>query len=161
MPRFFPRLSLNERAVPAALLFITVVSFGLIIPWLGFYWDDWPVIYLTQTEGTSGFWDFYQYDRPFSAWTYIVFAPLLGTSPQAWQIFTLLLRGLTAVFLWESLRLIWPEKPRQLFWVALLFAVCPIFGQQFVAVAYSQHWICYLLYFCSIYFLHQFLIEPD
>ena len=153
MRRFFDRLTLDERAVPVALLFVTVVSFGLLIPWLGFYWDDWPVIYLTQTQGASGFWDFYQYDRPFSAWTYIVFAPLLGTSPLAWQIFTLLLRWLTAVFLWASLRIIWPAKPRQVFWVALLFAVSPIFTQQFVAVAYSQHWLSYLLYICSIYFM--------
>jgi hypothetical protein len=151
MRRFLSRFSLNERAVPVALLLVTVVSFGLLIPWLGFYWDDWPVIYLTQTQGTSGFWDFYQYDRPFSGWTYIVFAPLLGTSPLAWQIFTLLLRWLTAVLVWASLREIWPHKPHQVFWVALLFAAAPIFTQQPVAVAYSQHWLCYLLFFCSIY----------
>jgi hypothetical protein len=153
MRRFLSRSSLNERAVPVALLFVTVLSFGLLIPWLGFYWDDWPVIYLTQTQGTSGFWDFYQYDRPFSAWTYIVFAPLLGTSPPAWQIFTLLLRWLTAVFIWGSLREIWPKKPHQVFWIALLFAAAPTFTQQSVAVAYSQHWLCYLLFFCSVYLM--------
>src|SRR5215207_11740611 len=94
-----------------------------------------------------------QYDRPFSAWTYTVFAPLLGTTPLAWHLFTLLLRWLTAVFLWASLKQVWPNKPRQVFWIALLFAVCPIFAQQSVAVAYSQHWLCYLLFFCSIYFM--------
>jgi hypothetical protein len=159
MGRFFPRLLLNERAVPVALLFVTVVSFGLLIPWLGFYWDDWPVIYLTQTQGTGGFRDFYQYDRPFSAWTYIVFSPILGTSPLAWQIFTLLLRWLTAVLVWASLRQIWRNKPHQVFWTALLFAVSPIFTQQPVAVAYSQHWLCYLLFFCSIYFMLRALSE--
>ena len=153
MRGFLSRLSLNERAVPVALLVITILSFGLLIPWLGFYWDDWPVIYLTQTQETSSFWGFYQYDRPFSAWTYVLFAPLLGTSPLAWQIFTMLLRWLTAVFVWASLRQIWPNKPHQVFWTALLFAVAPIFTQQSVAVAYSQHWLCYLLFFCSVYFM--------
>lgn len=159
MPRFFPRLSLTKRAVPVALLFVTVVSFGLLIPWLGFYWDDWPVIYLTQTQGTSSFWDFYQYDRPFSAWTYMVSAPFLGTSPLTWQIFTLLLRWLTAVFVWASLRQIWTNKPHQAFWTALLFAVAPIFNQQPVAVAYSQHWLSYLLFFCSVYFMLRALSD--
>jgi hypothetical protein len=93
---------------------------------------------------------FYQYDRP-SRLTYIVFAPLLGTSPLVWHIFTLLLRWLTAAFVWGSLREIWPHKPHQVLWTALLFAVAPIFTQQSVAVAYSQHWLCYLLFFCSIY----------
>jgi hypothetical protein len=153
MRAVFSRFFLTERAIPLALLFIIFISFGLLIPWLGFYWDDWPVIYLTETQGTAGFWDFYQYDRPFSAWSYILFAPILGSSPLAWQIFTLLLRWLTAVFLWASLRIIWPGKPQQVFWIALLFAVCPIFTQQHVAVAYSQHWICYLLYFCSVYLM--------
>ena len=153
MRQVFSKLSVNDRAIPLVLLFITVIAFGLLIPWLGFYWDDWPVIYLTQTQGTSGFWEFYQYDRPFSAWTYILFAPLLETTPFAWHVFTLLLRWLTAVFLWASLRQIWPNKSHQVFWVALLFAVSPIFTQQSVAVAYSQHWLSYLLFFCSIYLM--------
>jgi len=145
------KISLNERAVPPALLFVTFVSFGLLIPWLGFYWDDWPVIYLTQTQGINGFWGFYQYDRPFSAWTYILFTPILGVNPLGWHIFVLCLRWLSAVFLWMCLRTIWQKKADQVFWIALLFAVSPIFFQQQVAVAYSQHWICYLLYFISIY----------
>jgi len=153
MQRAFLKLSLNDKAIPFILLFVTFISFGLLIPWLGFFWDDWPVIYLIKTQGISGFRDFYQYDRPFSAWTYIVFSPILGTSPLGWHIFTLLLRWSTAVFLWLSLRLIWYKKPQPVLWIAILFAVCPIFIQQPVAVAYSQHWICYLFYFCSVYLM--------
>jgi hypothetical protein len=153
MRRYLSRLSLNDRVIPVALLLSIVLSFGLLVPWLGFYWDDWPVIYLTQTQGTNGFWDFYQYDRPFSAWTYIVFAPLLGTSPLAWHIFTLLLRWLAAVFVWAILKEIWANKPHQAFWVALLFAVAPVFTQQSVAVAYSQHWLCYVSFLTSVYFM--------
>jgi hypothetical protein len=108
---------------------------------------------MKQTQGVHGFWDFYQYDRPFSAWTYILFSPLLGTYPFIWQIFTLLLRWGTAVFLWAGLMILWPKKSLQVLWVALLFVVFPIFTQQPVAVAYSQHWLVYLLYFASVYFM--------
>src|SRR5512142_2805373 len=100
----------GDQAVALLLLLATFVSFGLLIPWLGFYWDDWPVIYMRFAQGIHGFWKFYQYDRPFSAWTYIVFSPLLGTSPLPWQLFTLLLRWLSAVFLWASLKQLWPRK---------------------------------------------------
>ena len=147
------KLYLKDKAIPLVLLVATIISFGLLIPWLGFYWDDWPVIYITQTQGVSGLWEFYQYDRPFSAWTYVLFSPILGTSALSWHIFTLGLRWLSAVFLWLCLKRIWPKKPNACLWIALLFAVCPLFPQQQVAVAYSQHWLCYLLYFMSIYFM--------
>ncbi|HEX5837956.1 MAG TPA: hypothetical protein VFY26_08995, partial [Anaerolineales bacterium] len=153
MRKRLTEFSLNERAIPFALLFVTIISFGLLIPWLGFYWDDWPVIYMAETQGTDGFREFYQYDRPFSAWTYILFGPILGTTPLVWHLFSLLLRWLTAVILWLSLRSLWPDKPHQAFWTASLFAVAPVFTQQPVAVAYSQHWICFLLYFLSIYWM--------
>lgn len=139
--------------MPWVLLLFTFLSFGLLIPRLGFYWDDWPVIYLTQTQGTSGFWDFYQYDRPFSAWTYILFSPMLGTSSWGWHVFVVALRWLSAVFLWLCLRTIWQKKPDAALWAALLFAVNPLFFQQPVAVAYSQHWIVSLLYLGSLYFM--------
>ena len=129
------KLYINNKAVPFIILFLLVASFGLLIPKLGFYWDDWPVIFMTETQGSTGFWDFYQYDRPFSAWTYLLSAPILGTSPIGWHIYSLLLRWLTVVFLWLTLQKIWPSKPRQTFWIALLFSVYPIFNQQPVAVA--------------------------
>ena len=143
----------TERMVPLVLLLSVFAAFGLLIPWLGLYWDDWPVVYMHKTLGVGGFWDFYQYDRPFSAWTYIVFSPLLGDRPWIWQVFTLLLRWMTAVFVWLSLRIIWPRRTQQTFWVSLLFAVIPIFVLQYVSIAYSQHWICYLFYFASVYLM--------
>ncbi|MEP7135259.1 MAG: hypothetical protein ABI904_10030 [Chloroflexota bacterium] len=147
------KITLNDKAVPVILLVAVFLSFGLLIPWLGFYWDDWPVVYLTKTQGIKGFWDFYQYDRPFSAWTYIVLTPLLGVNPILWKLFVLGLRWLASVVLWLCLKTIWPAKRDQALWTALLFAVCPVFYQQQVAIAYSQHWICYLFYFLSIYLM--------
>ncbi len=70
------------------ILVVCILAFGLLIPTLGLYWDDWPVIWLAEAMGTEGYWDFYQYDRPFSAWTYILIIPLLGTKPIIWHIFT-------------------------------------------------------------------------
>jgi hypothetical protein len=147
------KINVSDKVVPVIFLFLLIASFGLLIPKLGYYWDDWPVIFMTQTQGNAGFWDFYQYDRPFSAWTYILTAPIIGTRPIGWHIFSLLLRWLTVVFVWVTLRKVWPNKPRQAFWIALLFSVYPIFNQQPVAVAYSQHWTCYLFYFVSIYLM--------
>ena len=147
-------------AVPAALLGLLLLAFGPMIPFLGFFWDDWPVILTGRLQGASGFLQFYQYDRPVSAWTYIVTFPILGSRPLAWHVFTLLLRWGTAVAMWWTLVRLWPHQRREATWAAALFAVYPVFTQQSISVAYSQHWICYLLYFLSIGAMVQAFRSP-
>lgn len=141
---------LSRWSVPLALLALLVFTFGLVIPFLGFYWDDWPVILTGRLQGASGYVQFYQYDRPVSAWTYILTFPIFGSRPASWHIFTLLLRWLTTVAMWWTLVRLWPERRREATWAAFLFAIYPVFTQQSISVAYSQHWICYLLYFISL-----------
>jgi hypothetical protein len=144
-------LSFTSRSVPFVLLFLTVIGFGLLIPFLGYYFDDWPVIWLIKTE--ANFWDFYIYDRPFSAWTYLVTTPFLGTTPWHWHVFTLILRWLTTCLFWWVLKIIWPDQLKLVTWSALLFAVYPAFFQQSVAVAYSQHFTTYIFFLLSLGFM--------
>lgn len=153
-------IKFGVRTVPLALLLLCTLSFGLLIPWLGYYWDDWPVILMTRLQDAQGFWNFYQYDRPFSAWTYILSAPVLGSSPLPWHVFTLLLRWATVWGMWWSLLLLWPNRKREVTWMAFLFAIYPSFLQQPVSVAFSQHWITYLLFFVSIGSMLQGLRSP-
>lgn len=144
------KLCFRTWTVPLALLVLLIVSFGVMIPFLGFYWDDWPVLLTARQGGAEGFWEFYQYDRPVSAWTYIVTMPILGSTPLNWHIFTLLLRWLTTVAFWWTFTKLWPNHRREVTWAALLFAIYPVFKQQSISVAYSQHWICYLLFVFSL-----------
>jgi len=137
-------------AVPIGLLGLLILSFGIFIPWLGFYWDDWPVLLTGRLIGPSGYWEFYQYDRPISAWTYVVTFPILGSTPANWHIFSLLLRWGTAAAFWWTMARLWPAHRREVAWAALLFSIYPVFLQQNISVAYSQHWICYLLFFLSL-----------
>jgi len=144
------RIDKRDWKVPAGLLGLCIFSFGLLIPSLGFYWDDWPVLLTRHIQGLAGYWTFYQHDRPVSAWTYVVTIPLLGDNPIAWQLFTLALRWLTAVIFWFCLILLWPGRRREMALAASLFVIYPVFTQQFISVAYSQHWICYLLFAISL-----------
>ncbi len=141
---------LRAAQTPLALLGVLVVSFGLLLPTLGIYWDDWSVMLTATLRGVPGFWEYYSFDRPFVAWTYAVFLPLLGTTPIVWHIFTLLLRWGTAWAVWWALLGLWPERRREVTLVAFLFAVYPIFTEQAIAVQYSQQWICYLFYCLSL-----------
>ena len=144
------KIRFHTRSVGPALLILLVLAFGLLIPLLGYYWDDWPAILTIRSQPQSTFWDFYRGERPFSAWTFLAFAPLLGTNQILWHGFTLLVRWFTVYAMWWCLYLLWPRRSKEVLWMALLFAVYPVFSQQTVAVAFSQHWISFSLYFVSL-----------
>jgi len=133
---------------PIALLLICVAAYGVLATKLGYFFDDWPVILMIKSR--LDFWKFYKFDRPFSAWTYVVTAPLLGIKPLNWHLFTLLLRWLTGLGAYWILIQLWPRKKREIVLMTCLFVVYPAFWQQSIAVAYSQHFMTYLLYFISI-----------
>ncbi len=132
------------------MFILLFASFGWLTPWLGFYWDDWPAILTARLRETNSFWQFFGYNRPVSAWIYLVTFPVLGTRPFYWQVFALLLRWLTCVSMWWTLRLTWPKHKVWAAWPAFLFAIYPVFTQQAISVAYTQHWTCYLLFMFSL-----------
>ena len=146
----FRSLEFSPATLPLAIILLLAAAFGWFIPLLGFYWDDWAFILMAKMQGVKAFWQYHQYDRPVSAWINVVQFPFVGTNPAAWQVFVLGLRGLTALILGWTLRLLWSERAREAAWTALLFAVYPVFTQQPIAVTYSQHWTCYILYLFSL-----------
>jgi hypothetical protein len=100
---FVGKTELKQWVVPLCLLFLSILSFGVFIPYLGFFWDDWPLILTGKFQGLSGFWPYWQYDRPYAAITYMISYFLCGDNPLLWQIFTLLLRWSTTVTMWWAL----------------------------------------------------------
>lgn len=142
--------SLHSWVAPAAMLTLMILAYGLMIPWLGFYWDDWPIVLASRLQGVDAFWEYYRYERPFSAWTYIATIPILGTTPLPWHIFTLLLRWVSVVEMWWCLNLLWPQRRSENTWMAMLFAIYPIFTNQPVALTFNQQWVVFWLYFLAL-----------
>jgi len=141
---------LRSWGTPLVFLLVLILSFGLMIPWLGFYWDDWPIALATRLQGVGAFWEYYGSERPFNPLTVIPAASLLGTVPLHWHLFALFMRWLTVLGFYWSLRGIWPRQTRQAAWIALLFAIYPIFTQQPVAATFTTHWIVYAAFFYSL-----------
>ncbi len=146
----FQSLKFPAWTVPVALLVICVASFGLLLPQLGFYWDDWAKISVHTFFGLQGYWAYYAEDRPYSGWTHIVFTYLLGDAPLGWQILDLILRWLSAVGMWWCLRLLWPRARFLAASAAMLFLIYPVFTLQPIAVTFHQQWLQFALYFLSI-----------
>jgi len=125
------------------------MSFGILIPQLGYYWDDWMTLYLSFTyrDPTALV---YQPFRPIHAWLDVVTLSIVGTNPIYWHCISLLFRWLTAWGVWEVLRRIWAERREEVAWIAILFTVYPSFLQQSVAVIFRPHWFSFIFFLVSV-----------
>jgi hypothetical protein len=143
------QLKFKAWMVPLALLAVCGLAYGVLLSTLGFYWDDWSPMLINRVYEPATFWKFFGFDRPTSAWTYYVFAPVLGTRPLNWHLFTFFLRWGTCLAFWWLLGGIWPEARFKNAAAVLLFAVYPVFSQQAIAVTYHQLWLEFCLFFIS------------
>ncbi len=106
---------------------VTALTYGILIPQLGFYRDDWYLFSTAQSGGASGIIALFQIDRPLVGYFYAAGYQVLGGSPLTWQIAALVVRiAGNLCFLW-LLRLIWPDRENETLAVGLLFSVYPGF----------------------------------
>jgi hypothetical protein len=120
-------------SVPATLLFLVMVSYGLLIPWMGFYWDDLPFVWFRHFFGPLEFITAFQPYRPLLGYFFAATTALFGEDPLTWQILGLIVRFLLGLEVWLLLRKVWPRHGQSVLWVALLFTVYPAYQQQWVA----------------------------
>lgn len=147
-------LQRSEAGAPVAFLTLCVLSFGLLIPRLGFYMDDWPYVFYANLKGVDSLREMLVYDsRPNAAWLYISAFRVLGFSPIAWHVFALTMRFGAVVSFWLFLRSVWREQKRGAIATALLFAVFPFFMLQPFAVGSTHHWFGFLAFNLSLYLM--------
>ncbi len=132
------------------LLFFSFLAYGLLIPWLGFYWDDWPMAWFAKTLGPSGFKEVLASDRPFLTGIYMFTTSILPIKPIYWQAFALLSRWLCGISVYWALTKIWPDLKKQMLWVSILFTVFPGFKQQPIAIIYSNGFFLLTSFFLSL-----------
>ena len=143
-------LHLLDLKLPFYLLVLCVLAYGLLIPTLGYYWDDWPYAYINHMYGPGGYPEFVASDRPFSAWVFMGLAALWGEEPLGYHITSILLYWLCAVLFWYFMRTFWPQHQRAALWAALIFTVYPGFLGHPNAIIYSHHYIAMGLYLFSL-----------
>jgi len=152
---------LNGLIIPAALLLLSLISYAPLIPWLGFYWDDWPTIWFYHSLGAGGFREVFAVDRPLLSWMFMLTTPIMGESTIAWQIFGLLTRWLSGLTLWWMLRTLFPRWKMLATWAAMLFVIYPGFRQQYISVTYSHGFIYMSLFFLSLGLMILAVREPS
>lgn len=147
------------RYAPWLYLAICVLGYGLLIPKLGFYWDDWPTIFYTHSGRIAQLVNHFTYDRPFSVWAYYLIGRL-GTNPITWHLSALLLRWALVVALAWALQPLWPRRPRKIVYIALIFAVYPGYYVQPLSVIFVAHLAAYIAFFVSLGAMGRALREP-
>ena len=148
---FLKKIRFSETGIALALIAMaTLVSYGVLIPQLGFYRDDWYMLLAGQTEGAKGIIHLFTIDRPLIGYIYALDYAVLGSSVIGWHLYALFLRFLGSVIFLLLLRVIWPEKKFETAIAALLFAVYPGFLQQPNAATFKNLLLGYDLALLSL-----------
>lgn len=132
------------------LFLLMLLAFGIYIPWLGLYGDDWQYLYVFHLLGAGEYPNFVAADRPFSAWVYQLFTPILGENVAGYHVLVLLIRWAGACVFYQVLKRVWPEQPPAILYAALFFAIFPGFKQQPLPLEFVLHFTVLLCFLISV-----------
>jgi hypothetical protein len=156
----FPLLR-SRLTLPLALLLLTLLAYGLLLPRLGFYWDDWPWVWTAHHLGPAGMLQIDRAYRPLSGVILWLGALLAGETPFGWQLLNLVYRWLTGLaFVW-AFGQVFPARRQAVLWAGLLFLVYPGFTQQFVSVNTSRHLLSLAVFLLSLGLMLRALLRPQ
>jgi len=152
----------NPKYIPVLFAVLTVVTYGLLLPFMGFYWDDWPFAWIQNFLGPREFIPAFEPFRPFLGPIFFVTTSLLPPNPIWWQALALILRFALAMTSWWTFKSVWPDAKWQTLAASLFFLVFPGFSQHWVAYTHiNQEIIPFLFYLLSFGFTAQALRKPE
>lgn len=121
----------NETVIAVLLVLLTtVVTYGVSIPRLGYYYDDWYLLWSGHVRGASSIISLFSTDRPFMGVVYSFVYRLLGDTVINWHIYALLWRFIGGLAFFWILRLLWPEHKYITTLMTVLFVIYPGFLSQ-------------------------------
>jgi len=157
-----PRLRFSAKTIPLAFLILTILTYGPMLPWTGFYWDDWPFAWIAKFLGPAEFIPAFEPFRPFLGPIFFGTTSLLPPNPLLWQTFALILRFTLGLSVWWTFKTIWPKAKWGTLVTALLFLVFPGYSQHWVAYTHiNQEWIPFLFYILSFGLTAKAFRNPD
>ena len=128
MKQALQKLLKNETFISILLIFLTtLITHGIRIPQLGYYHDDWYLLWSGQARGAASIIPLFSTDRPFMGVVYSYVYRLLGDSIINWHLYALLWRFIGALAFFWILRLLWPQQKYITTLMTVLFVVYPGF----------------------------------
>ena len=131
---------LNEVLITLLLLLvIAMLTYLPLVGKLGYYRDDWHVVWAGYTQGAQAIVELHKIDRPVMGVIYSWNYQLLGDNPLHWHLYSFFVRLLGVFSFYWLFRMVWTNKKSAALLASLLFLVYPGFLEQPTANAYSNH----------------------
>jgi hypothetical protein len=147
-----------KKHIPVVFAFITLVAYGLLLPFTGFYWDDWPFAWIARFLGPQDFIPAFAPYRPFLGPIFYFTTSLVPPDPLYWQIFALVIRFILGVSAWWMFKQIWHTRPRIALIAAFFMLIFPGYSQHWVAFTHiNQELIPFIFYLLSFGFTFKAL----
>ena len=108
---------------PWILLGLSFISFGVLIPTLGLYSDDWHYFWLAYR--LDYIQRFFFHNRAYLGEVYNLFTKLIPPSILAWHVALFLLKWSAAVWLWQVLKKVLIDYTALAKWICLIFIFYP------------------------------------
>lgn len=121
------------------LLIVGLLAYGIMLPLVGFYGDDWSYIWLLYKGG--GIDVFLWNNRGLLIPLFKFLGQILGSHPLPWQIYNFCLHLLTAFSFWLVLDQLWPALRKYTRLAAVLFLIYPGYKLSYVSVNMSIFFI--------------------
>jgi hypothetical protein len=137
------------------LAVLAVVGIFVYLPLagqMGYYKDDWFLVFDAHTQGAQFFHEIYAIDRPARAYVMEFVYSLFGDRVLLYHLSAYLFRLLASWALFWALDMIWPKYKRPNFLIALLLLIYPGFLSQFNPIDYQAQILSLCLAFASIAF---------
>lgn len=129
---------------------VTFITFAPLIQQLGYYQDDWYLLWSGQARGVHSIITLFTTDRPFMGYIYALDYALLGDTVLHWHLWALFLRLVGVWALLWLLRMLWPQKKAAALAAVLIFIVYPGFLSQPIANTFQNHLFTYSAAILSI-----------
>ena len=156
MEQTIKKLFKNETLTSALLILLTtVLTYGLSISDLGYYHDDWFLLWSGHARGAESIIPLFATDRPFMGVVYSFVYRLLGDKVINWHLYALLWRFIGGMAFFWILRLIWPKQKYITTLMTVLFIVYPGFLSQPNANTKQNHLYGFGTALLSIAFMLQ------
>lgn len=147
--------------IPALFALLIFLAYGLLAPWLGFYWDDLPFAWFLKFFGPTDFIEGFRPFRPLLGYIFTVTTSIFGGHPLTWQILGLIIRFILGLQVWSLLRQVFPTRTQSALWIALLFTVYPAYQQQWVALTHVNQELIPLIFLLSSFILTVKLLRNE
>lgn len=154
------KLTFKPWMPPILFAAVCFAAYGVLFPFLGWYWDEWPISWIAHKLGPDGLARYFETNRPYWGLIYSLTTRLLGAEPWRWQLFGLFWRWLGAVLVWAVVRAAWPKREFRALAAGLFFAIWPSFTQQPIAMMYGHFFIALDCFLASLWLNLKALDHP-